>query len=159
MNKSKFKFGEIDNYLSEIYVLDEYKILKKKEVKNQLFRKEIKLEYLNYLIKKLFNVELSENINYNFSKITIKNKNILEKIIEEKDELKDLYIKCKHKLYLENISEKKLITIIRQLLRIHDYEVKSKEKYDGGKKYLMYNINKKMEIIYIKKVNSTINFD
>ena len=156
---SKYKFGEIDKYLNNIYILDEYKLAKKKEVKNQLFRKEIKFEYINYLIKKLFNIELTENINYNFSKNTIKNKNILEKILSEVDNLKDLYIKCKHRLYLENISEKKLITIIRQLLRIHNYEVKSKEKYEGGKKYLMYNIVKKIETINIKKINSIINFD
>lgn len=156
---SKYKFGEIDKYLNNIYILDEYKLIKKKETKNQLFRKEIKLEYVQYLIRKLFNIELLENINYNFSKSTIKNKNILEKVLEEIVVLKSLYIKCKHRLYLENISEKKVITIIRQLLRLHNYEVKSKEKYEGGKKYLMYNIVKKKENENIKKINSTINFD
>ena len=155
----KIKLKEIDKYLNNIYVLGEYKYLQKKDIKDQLFRKEVKFEYVKDLIKRLFNIILTDNINYNFSKTTLKNKNIIEKIINELDDLKKIYIKCKHKLYLENINEKKIITILRQLLRVHNYEVRSKEKYENGKKFLMYSILKKIENINIKKINSTINFD
>jgi len=55
--------------------------------------------------------------------------------------------------------KKKVITLFRQLLRIHDFELKAKEKYENGKKYLLYTITKKMEVISLKKINSTINFD
>ena len=72
--------------------------------------------------------------------------------------LKKIYIKCKHKIYLENLNEKKIITLIRQLLRINKYDLKTKEKYENGKKYLLYTISKKFEN-NMKKINSTINFD
>ena len=60
---------------------------------------------------------------------------------------------------MENLNEKKVITLFRQLLRVHDYDLRAKEKYENGKKYLLYNITKKMEVICLKKINSTINFD
>ena len=75
------------------------------------------------------------------------------------DELRKLYIKCKHKIYLENLNEKKIITLLRQLLRTHNFELRAKEKYENGKKYLLYTISKKKINDNIKKINSTINFD
>ena len=154
------KLYDIDKYLNNIYIIEDYKLIKQnKEVKNQLFRKKIEFNFLNNLIKKLFDIELLDNTNYNFSKTTLQKKNIIDLINNEVKKLEEIYIKCKHKLYLRNINEKKVITILRQLLRIHDYELKSKEKYENGKKFLMYTIFKKKEISNIKKINSIINFD
>ena len=47
---------------------------------------------------------------------------------------------------------------MRQLLRIHDFELRAKEKYENGKKYLLYTITKKSQNNF-KKINSIINFD
>ena len=38
---------------------------------------------------------------------------------------------------------KKIITLLRQLLREHYFDLKAKEKYENGKKYLLYTISKK----------------
>ena len=41
-----------------------------------------------------------------------------------------------------DILTKKIITIIRQLIRPYNYCIKTKEKYENGKKYLLYILNK-----------------
>lgn len=157
--RKKIEFEEINKYLQNIILFDEIIIKKDKDVKNQLFRENVSFEFLSKLLKSCFNLELSNNTNYSFSKKTIVNKNIKDLILENIDELKKVYIKCKHKIYLENLNEKKIITLFRQLLREHNFDLKAKEKYENGKKYLLYTISKKMINNNIKKINSTINFD
>ena len=156
--KRKIIFEDIDKYLNSIILFDESSLKKKENIKNQLFRADISLEFLIDFIHKLFQIELNTTINYSFSKKTLTTKNIKNVINENMEILKKIYIKCKHKIYLENLNEKKIITLIRQLLRIHKYDLKAKEKYENGKKYLLYTISKKFEN-NMKKINSTINFD
>jgi len=156
--KRKIIFEDIDKYLDSIILFDESSLKKKENIKNQLFRADISLEFLIDFIHKLFQIELNTTINYSFSKKTLTTKNIKNIINENMEILKKIYIKCKHKIYLENLNEKKIITLIRQLLRIHKYDLKAKEKYENGKKYLLYTISKKFEN-NMKKINSTINFD
>ena len=156
--KRKIIFEDIDKYLDSIILFDESSLKKKENIKNQLFREDISLEFVIDFIHKLFQIELNTTINYSFSKKTLITKNIKNIINENMEILKKIYIKCKHKIYLENLNEKKIITLIRQLLRIHKYDLKAKEKYENGKKYLLYTISKKFEN-NMKKINSTINFD
>jgi len=156
--KRKIIFEDIDKYLDSIILFDESSLKKKENIKNQLFREDISLEFVIDFIHKLFQIELNTTINYSFSKKTLTTKNIKNIINENMEILKKIYIKCKHKIYLENLNEKKIITLIRQLLRIHKYDLKAKEKYENGKKYLLYTISKKFEN-NMKKINSTINFD
>jgi len=157
--RKKINFENIDILLENIKVFDERNTKKNTQIKNQLFREKIDYNSLIELIKECFNIDLNENINYSFSRKTILNKNIIELLEDKIDVLKKYYIKCKHKTYLENLNEKKVITLLRQLLRLYEYELKAKEKYENGKKYLLYTISKKMEVIGLKKINSTINFD
>ena len=157
--RKKINFKEIDTLLDNIKIFDEKNFKKNIQNKNQLFREFMDYETLKILMKDVFNIELNENINYSFSKKIIISKNIIPILQDKMDFFKIFYIKCKHKIYLENLNEKKVITLFRQLLRIHDYELKAKEKYESGKKYLLYTITKKIEIISLKKINSTINFD
>lgn len=156
--RKKIEFEEINNYLENIINFDNI-IVKNNNSKNQLFRNEFSFVFLNNFINKLFNIELNSSTNYNFSKKTLLTKNIKDILLEYIDELKKIYIKCKHKIYLEDLNEKKIITLLRQLLRFHDFDLKAKEKYENGKKYLLYTITKKKINNNIKKINSTINFD
>ena len=43
--------------------------------------------------------------------------------------LDEYYLDCKKEIYFENMSDKKCITILRQLLRLYNYSIKSYEKY------------------------------
>jgi len=58
-------------------------------------------------------------------------------------ELKKYYLKCKHNKYLENLNEKKIITLLRQILKPYDFNLRSIEKYDYNGKFLLYIIEKK----------------
>ena len=157
--RKKLEFEDISKYLNNIILIDEKIIKKNTEVKNQLFRENIEINFLEKIIKECFNIELNNSTYYSFSKKTIVSRNILDIINNNMDKLKKYYIKCKHKIYLENLNEKKIITLFRQLLRMHDFELKAKEKYENGKKYLLYTICKKIINNDLKKINSTINFD
>ena len=154
------KFNDIQAYLTNIISLDEYtsKNSVNKVKKDQLYRKEVPFLFLETLFEDLFDIKLDEIIEYHFSKTTLTNRNAHQIIQKHIEELKSYYIQCKHKLYLENLNEKKMITLLRQLLRTHDYELKTKEKYDNGKKFLLYTITKK-KIKLLKKINSFMNFD
>ena len=157
--RKKIEFEEINKYLENIVLFDEIIIKKDSTNKNQLFRKDISFDFLSNFISDCFNVELNNSINYSFSKKTIVNKNINDVILKYMPEFEKIYIKCKHKVYLENLNEKKVITLLRQILREHYYDLKAKEKYENGKKYLLYTISKKNINNDIKKINSIINFD
>ena len=135
-----------------MYILD----LIKNMHSNQLFKIIPPIEYVEKIVK-LFGPSSIDN-NYQFSLQNLKNKNILEKILEEKEELKKYYINCKYKKYIENLTYKRLITILRQLLRYHNYIIKSTEKYSNGTKYLLYHIEKNNTKVK-KDYGLVMNFD
>jgi len=61
-------------------------------------------------------------------------------IIEIIGELEDYYIPCKVKVYLQNLTEKKCMTVCRQLLKTIGYTFISREKYIVDRKYTMYKL-------------------
>jgi len=153
-NIQKFKDINLTNKIDsfERYSINENKI-------NQLFSKEPpSFELVKEIIFSLFNKELNDSIYYEFTVKSLVNKKSVLKIEEYIAELKKYYLKCKHNKYLENINEKKLITLLRQILKLYDFSVDSVEKYNNGEKFLLYTIEKKKDL-YIKKINSFINFD
>ena len=71
------------------------------------------------------------------------------------------YLPCKAKIYLYNINEKKIITILRHFLRVFNYKLFSTEKYINKKKIIIYHIIEKKNIDYypiILEDNKTIYF-
>jgi hypothetical protein len=157
-NSNIEKFREINNIIDNIDLFDNY-IFKNTPKKNQLFSKEPPpFDLVKKIIYVLINKELNNNIYYEFSKKNMATKKIIEKINEFIVLLKNYYLKCKHKKYLENLNEKKIITLFRQILRPYDYSITTYEKYDNGEKYLLYILEKKKSI-NIKKIDSTVNFD
>jgi hypothetical protein len=154
-NKNKI-FVEIDKNLFNFESFDNliYK------TKNQLFQIIPSFNFVKSILKILMNTEseLPKIIYFEFSKKYLINKNIKEKFIEILPDLKKIYLKCKHEKYLENLNEKKIVTIIRQLIRPYNYSIKTKEKYDNGKKYLLY-ILKINNISEMEKIGNIINFD
>lgn len=71
------------------------------------------------------------------------------------------YLPCKAKIYLYNLNEKKLITILRHFLRVFNYKLFSTEKYINKKKIIIYHIIEKKNIDYypiILEDNKTIYF-
>ena len=162
--KSKnLNFKDIDNILFNIDSFYKYSLKKNTLINsviiNQLFSKEPPpFELVKKILFLLINKDLDDNTYYEFSRKTLLNKNIIENTGEYIEELRKYYLKCKHGKYLEKLTEKKLITLYRQILRPYNFTINAYEKYNNGEKYLLYIIEKKKNLIF-KKVNSIINFD
>ena len=155
------KFKEVNYILNNIDSFEKYSLKKENDIKdkNQLFSKEPPpIEFVNKILYIIINKELNENIYFEFSRKNLINKKVIEKISEFIPELKKYYLKCKHDKYLENLNEKKIITLFRQILRPYDYNISAVEKYNNGEKFLLYIIQKKKNLT-LKKIDSVINFD
>jgi hypothetical protein len=116
---------------------------------NQLFKIIPPKELVDGLLEQLGIVNFNEN--YKFSREDIENKNFINKLLEVPFE--DYYINCKYQKYFEKVDEKKCITILRQLLRLYGYKIKSSEKFSNGHKFLLYQLEK---IIVPEVVNKNI---
>ena len=80
------------------------------------------------------------NESYKFTREDIVNKYVIQKML--KMPFEKFYINCKYQKYFTDMDEKKCITVLRQLLKVHCYRVLSIEKFSTGKKYLTYHIAK-----------------
>ena len=76
-----------------------------------------------------------------FSQKTIIQNNVLIKIKPILDELGKHYLPCKKRVYIDDITPKKLITIVKQCLRIYECKLISQEKYIAGCKQIIYRID------------------
>ena len=119
---------------------------------NQLFSKKPNNEILEKILS-CFNLKnLQED--KQFTRKNLKDFETVKKIENIVDDLRDFYIPCKRgDKYLTKLNEKKVITILRQVVKCFNYFVFSKEKYIKGEKNITYQImpvNKK-EILRLKK--------
>ena len=121
------------------------------KMKNQLFKVVPSYEFVEIVLK-LF-IPNGFDIYYQFLREDIITKNILIKIKISffVNNFKKYYLPCKYRKYFDEINEKKVITILRQLVKIYGYNVISKEKYERGNKYLVYNLIKTHKINFINK--------
>ena len=107
-------------------------------MKDQLFKvhpdKNITLQLLY-----LFGIT-NFNDNHAFTKNNLLELRTVEKINDLVPTLITYYIPCKANKYLQDINDKKSITILRQFLKKNKYTLMSKEKYIQGKKHLFYQV-------------------
>jgi len=155
------EFKEIKDIIKNIDSFEKYILKDEYEFssKNQLFSKDIPpFELVNKILYLLINKNLHDNIYFEFSRSNLVSKKIYDKMIDFIPELKKYYLKCKHNKYLNNLNEKKIITIYRQIMRPYGYSISAVEKYNNGQKFLLYIIQKKKSL-GLKKIDSIINFD
>ncbi len=107
--------------------------------KNQLFRRNPDRYIISDLLK-IFDIESLDDPNFYFTKQDLLNLDIIDAMNKLKNRLEVYYIPCKSKIYLNDIDEKKCITILRQFLKYMDYNLKLKEKYVNGVKNYQYFI-------------------
>ena len=105
---------------------------------NQLFKKkpskELIIEVLN-----IFGIE-DFNDSKQFTRKDLEKLDLCNNLNSLSSKLEEYYLPCKFKIYLQNINIKKSITLLRQLLKLYDYNVKSNEKYIKGEKIIVYQI-------------------
>jgi len=105
--------------------------------KNQLFKVEPSKDLINKILV-CFNLDNLED-NKIFSSLEMDLISTKSKFILLLDELKEIYIPCKYKIYFKDLDNyKNIITISRQIFKTVNYTLNSKEKYKKGKKYLYY---------------------
>ena len=109
-------------------------------IKDQLFKK--------YPSNTLF-LEILKSFGLNglddkrsFSRRDLKILKTVEKINILKAELETCYLPCKSRTYLNDLNEKNVITILRQILKTKNYTINSREKYMKGSKFIIYSLCK-----------------
>ena len=124
--------------------------------KNQLFRTNLTHETALSVIK-CFGL-LDFNDNHNFSRRDLVIFDTVNKVNELKSELEKYYLPCKARTYLNDLTPKNVITILRQVVKNHGYEVYSREKYIRGDKFIIYQLIPKEQRCY-RPVNIETNFN
>ena len=126
-------------------------------VYNQLFKiipdKSITIELLN-----LFGIKDLDD-NKHFTKDDLIQLNTSENILKIKDKLNNYYIPCKSKVYLNNIDHKRSITILKQFLKVHNYNIINIRKVIQGRQYNLYFIKIISEKVNVPKKKIMIDFN
>ncbi len=122
--------------------------------KFQLFKDLPSYEFVEDFIKLFGPTGFDEH--YYFTLKDLEDNNIIEEVNSMIPKLKEYYMRCKWH-YITDLTIKKTITILRQLIRPYDYKLISTEKYKNGTKFLLYNI--KYLDIEIENKTLTMEFD
>jgi hypothetical protein len=105
---------------------------------NQLFKQKPSLE----VVVELLNIYGIDDLNDDkqFNRNNLINLNLIENLNKFKHKLQEYYLPCKRNIYIEDMTIKKSITILRQILKLYDYVVKSNERWIKGEKIIVYQI-------------------
>ena len=106
--------------------------------KNQLFRKTPTMDICERVLQ-AFGLKSFDDPTY-FSRKDLDMIGCVKAMIALKEDLIQYYLPCKARTYLNDLNNKNVITILRQLSRLHGYSVQSREKYVRGDKFIIYQI-------------------
>lgn len=109
-------------------------------MKNQLFTEIPDLDFLNKFLN-LYGINNLED-SVEFSKYELIDLNIVDKIEDLIPELVMYYLPCKYEMFLTNMNVNKCLTILRQIIKLYDYELKKREHVQNKKKSIYYHLNK-----------------
>lgn len=105
---------------------------------------DIPSEYFLTTLLNCYNItSLSDN--HEFNKGDLIEYNTVDKLIDIIPELILYYLPCKAKIYLNDINEKRAITILSQFLKLYDYKLMREEKIINKKKVIFYRVIKQDE--------------
>ena len=116
---------------------------------NQLFISKPPIELLQTLIKSVGFKNFNDK--KEFCYLDMDRLNTLSVFHNLETELSKYYLPCKKKIYfndIKNLTNKEAITILKQLLKIHDYDLSSREKFIKGIKYSVYKIITKQDKMF-----------
>lgn len=75
-----------------------------------------------------------------FNKYEMEHMQTVSRLELIREALSAYYIPCKARCYLTELSEKRAITVLKQVLRLHHHRLVSYEKNISGKKVIFYRI-------------------
>jgi hypothetical protein len=111
-----------------------------KTKKYQLFQEIPELPFVVKIIN-CFNIK-DFNDTREFTKKDLEDFKTLNKVEDLIPELVIYYLPCKYKMFLMDLTLQKCITILRQMLRIYNYNLNKKENVINKKKIIYYSIQK-----------------
>ena len=106
--------------------------------KNQLFKIIPTMDIINELLE-IFGLK-GLNDEHHFSREDLKKIDVVDKVNTIKEKLSYFYLPCKSRLYLNDLNEKNVITILKQFIKVYNYSIISREKYMKKKKFIIYKI-------------------
>ena len=109
---------------------------------NQLFRKKPTPEIVEELLKTFGLFGLNDQ--KIFSRKDLENIETVSKIECILNKVGDYYLPCKKKLYLNELTSKKAITVLRQFIKTYNHTLFSKEKYYKSEKIIVYQLVPKL---------------
>jgi hypothetical protein len=107
------------------------------EVKH-LFRKKPERELVESLLHSLHFSGLND------TRLFYKDELMIDEFEEQMPLLEPYYLPCKAKLFLINLTNAKVITILRHLLRANGYKLRVYEKVHAGKKQIQYQFEREI---------------
>ena len=97
-----------------------------------------------YKILEAFNLKGLDD-DTTFSKLDLEKNNTVKRMEPIREQLLQFYLPCKARIYLENMDESKCITVLRQILKLFQVKISSKQRYIKYKKTTIYSIIKDKE--------------
>ena len=110
---------------------------------NQLFIKHVNIDMLNLIID-CFGLSGLDDRRM-FSKSDMIRLGTAAKIKAIVPQLLDYYLPCKARIYLNSVTEKKSITILKQILKLHAHLLLSRERNSRHRKVILYQIVSEQE--------------
>lgn len=128
--------------------------------KNQLFRVKPDEAIINKLLMAFGLMSLNDT--NNFTRRDLETIGTIQALENMREELENYYLPCKKK-YLQELTTKKAITVLRQFVKVIGFKINSKEKYSQGVKYIIYSItegqNEVMNNITVSTPTSVVSFN
>lgn len=118
--------------------------------KNQIFKKMPPTELIMGILNSFGLNDLDDK--RSFSRKDLSQLDTVNKVNELKGELIKYYLPCKARSYLNDLTEKNVVTILRQCLKCIGYTVNSREKYLKGEKFIIYNLCKCEQRNYVSVI-------
>lgn len=109
----------------------------------QLFCEQPSIEFMHEFLKCYGIIGFDDT--YEFSKADLVENRTVEKLENMLLEIVMYYLPCKAKIYLNDINEKRCITILSQFLKLFSYNLSRKERIVDKKKIIYYKIQKAID--------------
>lgn len=117
---------------------------------NQLFIKHVNIDMLNLIIDCFGLSGIDDRRQFNKSDmIRIGTAARITAIVPQ---LTEYYLPCKSRIYLKNVTEKKSITILKQILKLHSHLLLSRERNSRHRKVILYQIVSERERQAVQKI-------
>jgi hypothetical protein len=111
---------------------------------NQLFKEKVPEDLLQDILSAFGLRDIHDDSC--FSKAHLEGIDTLEKMKRLRDSLIRYYLPCKAKVYLNAMTLSKCITILRQILKLYQVKMISKQKYINYRKKTIYMIVKNNDV-------------